>query len=57
MNEDETTQTLSDKVIDRANIIRFGRPQQLAATPDKEGFLTACNNNRKISFAGWQNWC
>ena len=29
INEDESKQTLSDMVIDRSNIIRFGRPQQL----------------------------
>ena len=29
MNEDETTQTLSDKVLDRANVLTFGRPNQL----------------------------
>ncbi len=29
MNEDETTQSLSDKVLDRANIITFGKPQTL----------------------------
>jgi predicted nuclease with TOPRIM domain len=26
MNEDETTQSLSDKVLDRSNLIRFGKP-------------------------------
>jgi hypothetical protein len=26
MNEDETTQTLSDKVLDRSNVLRFGKP-------------------------------
>lgn len=26
MNEDESTQTLSDKVLDRANLLRFGKP-------------------------------
>lgn len=26
MNEDESTQTLSDKVLDRANVLRFGKP-------------------------------
>ena len=31
MNEDESTQTLSDKVIDRANILRFGKPANLQA--------------------------
>ena len=29
MNEDETTQTLSDKVLDRANVLTFGRPPEL----------------------------
>ena len=29
MNEDETTQSLSDKVLDRANVLTFGRPQEL----------------------------
>ena len=29
MNEDESTQTLSDKVIDRANVLRFGRPEKM----------------------------
>lgn len=29
MNEDETTQTLSEKVLDRANVLTFGRPNQL----------------------------
>ena len=30
MNEDETTQSLSDKVLDRANVITFGHPPKLA---------------------------
>jgi len=29
MNEDETTQSLSDKVIDRANVLYFGKPEKL----------------------------
>lgn len=32
MNEDESTLTLSDKVIDRANVMRFGRPKSLDLT-------------------------
>ncbi|MFZ1641253.1 MAG: hypothetical protein WAV07_07385 [Candidatus Contendobacter sp.] len=31
MNEDESTQTLSDKVLDRANLLRFPRPNKLVA--------------------------
>ena len=30
MNEDESTQSLSDKVMDRASILRFGKPTNLA---------------------------
>lgn len=29
MNEDESTQSLSDKVVDRANVIRFAAPRQI----------------------------
>lgn len=29
MNEDETTQSLSDKVLDRANVLTFGKPHEL----------------------------
>jgi hypothetical protein len=29
MNEDESTQSLSDKVVDRANILRFSAPRRL----------------------------
>ncbi|MCQ2402918.1 MAG: AAA family ATPase [Lentisphaeria bacterium] len=39
MNEDESTQTLSDKVMDRANVLRFGRPAKLDLKPDIQGFL------------------
>ena len=54
MNEDETTQTLSDKVLDRANVINFGQPPKLAlASPQKSrqsslsGYLT---------YQQFQNW-
>ncbi len=53
MNEDESTQTLSDKVVDRANVLRFGRPTHLqahangAAIQASESFLP---------FSRWQTW-
>ncbi|TKB26498.1 hypothetical protein FCL47_08780 [Desulfopila sp. IMCC35006] len=31
MNEDETTQALSDKVLDRSCVLRFGRPKRISA--------------------------
>jgi 5-methylcytosine-specific restriction endonuclease McrBC GTP-binding regulatory subunit McrB len=33
MNEDESTLTLSDKVLDRANVLRFPRPGELRDIP------------------------
>lgn len=35
MNEDETTQSLSDKVLDRANVLTFGQPTELKLRGDK----------------------
>lgn len=36
MNEDETTQSLSDKVLDRANVLTFGRPTKLKLRGDRK---------------------
>ncbi|MDB9312245.1 AAA family ATPase [Spirulina sp. CS-785/01] len=36
MNEDETTQSLSDKVLDRANVLTFGRPEELKLRGEKQ---------------------
>ena len=52
MNEDETTKSLSDKVVDRGNIISFPRP---------EGFVRYNNTllkpeNNKIKRSVWENW-
>lgn len=56
MNEDETTQMLSDKVIDRSNLLRFGRPAKLTGETDKGGFLSACQNEARITRSLWDNW-
>ncbi|MBW2569221.1 MAG: AAA family ATPase [Deltaproteobacteria bacterium] len=56
MNEDESTQTLSAKVIDRSNVIRFGQPKQLASVPDKEGFLERWTGKDRITFQNWTDW-
>ena len=53
MNEDETTQTLSDKVIDRANVIRFGKP----ANPSRH--IPTIEELAPVGFlpcATWQRW-
>lgn len=56
MNEDESTQTLSDKVIDRSNILRFGRPKELGVQPNKEGFMQACEGLSRVDFDNWKSW-
>jgi len=53
MNEDETTQTLSDKVVDRANVIRFGRPKKLS----RERYSEPQNPSElALSAEQWQAW-
>lgn len=52
MNEDETTKSLSDKVVDRGNIISFPRP---------EGFVRYNNTllkpqHNKIKRSVWESW-
>lgn len=57
MNEDESTQTLSEKVLDRANVIRFGRPKNLASAPKKDSFLRDVSSSPQITFGNWRKWC
>lgn len=64
MNEDESTQTLSDKVIDRANVLRFGRPKMLGDAneqsirePNKSGFIATYTNDGRVSAKMWNAWC
>ncbi|MFH1485156.1 MAG: AAA family ATPase, partial [Chloroflexota bacterium] len=58
MNEDESTQTLSDKVIDRANVLRFGRPAKSNADfhrQDQDGKLPAPAGYLPVK--KWEGWC
>lgn len=53
MNEDESTQSLSDKVLDRANVIRFNRPRRLQAQ------IAAGAGDRvapRLSCGIWESW-
>jgi predicted nucleic acid-binding Zn-ribbon protein len=52
MNEDESTQSLSDKVIDRANVLRFGAPKELRAAPAP----TVAPTSDFLPRATWENW-
>lgn len=58
MNEDETTQSLSDKVVDRANVLRFGPPNTLRV----DLLQTGPNENgqprsvQRLAYDAWQRW-
>ena len=52
MNEDESTQSLSDKVVDRANIMRFAAPKSI-----EEGMPQGKPADSKaLSRTQWRNW-
>ena len=54
MNEDESTQTLSDKVLDRSNVLRFGKP------PARDGATTNRSDNfrseQALAHETWKSW-
>ena len=52
MNEDESTQSLSDKVIDRANVLKFGAPKSFATSqPDGDA-----SEPQALSKTQWDRW-
>lgn len=53
MNEDESTQSLSDKVVDRANVMRFGAPKQIAKAMGTESRMP----EEALSRSVWEKWC
>lgn len=53
MNEDESTQSLSDKVVDRANVMRFGAPKQIAKAKGTESQMP----EEALSRLVWEKWC
>ncbi|MCJ7872105.1 hypothetical protein [Phaeobacter sp. J2-8] len=52
MNEDESTQSLSDKVVDRANILRFSAPRKIKSGR-AEGTL---EETMALSRETWSKW-
>ena len=52
MNEDETTKALSDKVLDRGNVISFPRPRQLHRRPKAR----LAEPRRLLPHAKWSGW-
>ena len=53
MNEDESTQSLSDKVIDRANVLYFGRPNKLQ---DKRQRMFEDRDWLPLTENTWRSW-
>jgi hypothetical protein len=56
MNEDESTQTLSDKVVDRANVLRFARPRKLVSPMVNEGTERVSGLDKWLPFSVWKSW-
>ena len=52
LNEDETTKTLSDKVLDRANLIGFPRPQELR----RRQKATLAESQPMLARDMWNKW-
>ena len=59
MNEDETTQTLSDKVMDRSNVLRFGKPASLDVKVDLSTFDNIFKplEDQYFSYGMWKKLC
>ena len=53
MNEDESTQSLSDKVVDRANVLRFGAPNKISRVQT----TTAASAEQALDRNQWDKWC
>jgi hypothetical protein len=53
VNEDESTNTLSDKVLDRANVIYFPRPRHLV-TRDQSAL--APRAEQRLATGIWETW-
>ncbi|HHD63671.1 MAG TPA: chromosome segregation ATPase-like protein, partial [Desulfobulbaceae bacterium] len=53
MNEDETTQALSDKVLDRGCVMRFGRPKKITEKIDAPKKNPSKNG---LTYKQWNSW-
>jgi hypothetical protein len=52
MNDDETTQSLSEKVLDRSNVLQFPAPTEFStALP-----MTVASSTEAQGFAEWRRW-
>jgi hypothetical protein len=53
MNEDESAMSLSDKVLDRASVLRFGKPHELQTSqPD----MDKITDSGALTLGTWKSW-
>ena len=52
MNEDESTLTLSDKVLDRSCVLHFPAPQEMSLSPQG----AASSATRRLAWQTWSSW-
>jgi methyl coenzyme M reductase subunit D len=57
MNEDESTQTLSDKVLDRANVLRFGKPKSTNIAEKVRNSNPRSPRSEGLTYECWHEWC
>ncbi len=53
MNEDESTHTLSDKVLDRSCLLSFPSPRNMRL--EKQGHIS--RSKERLPFETWKQWC
>ncbi|MGL4402819.1 MAG: hypothetical protein ACRCTS_03710 [Fusobacteriaceae bacterium] len=56
MNQDETTKSLSDKVIDRGNVLSFPRPVRLASRREIIRTSEKIDRRELLKKETWKNW-
>ena len=56
MNEDESTQSLSDKVLDRSNLLRFPKPRNLHGESNDENQTEEIRQNHFLQWSKWEKW-
>jgi hypothetical protein len=54
MNEDESTLALSDKVLDRSNVMQFGRPKEFE--PNVPATTASAASEGWLAFEDWRSW-
>jgi 5-methylcytosine-specific restriction endonuclease McrBC GTP-binding regulatory subunit McrB len=56
MNQDETTKSLSDKVLDRGLVIYFPRPHTLINRTALRNLAAMMKDRKMLTEAAWNNW-